>query len=228
VIVAIHQPNYFPWLGYFYKIARADIFVLLDDVQFSKSSYTNRVQILFNGRPRWLTVPIRVSLGQLINTVLPASEAWRMSHLSLLHHAYGDALHFQETWRIVERWIEDAPSGNLGKLNGWIIGQIAAQLGTHTRIIESSDLGVRAEEPDMRLAAIADAVSPSNPVYLSGRGGAKYQRPETFEKMGVALRYVEFDHPLYAQRTEQFFPGLSVLDAAFHLGWQETRRLVSA
>ncbi len=228
MIVAIHQPNYFPWLGYFHKMARADVFVLLDDVQFSKNSYTNRVQVLFNGRPRWLTVPIRVSLGQLINTVLPTSEAWRMAHLSLLHHAYGDTRHFQETWRDVERWIGDAPSGDLGKLNGQIIRRIAERLGTHARIIQSSDLGVRADAPDMRLAVIASAVSPSNPVYLSGRGGAKYQRPETFEKAGVALHYVEFNHPFYAQESKQFFPGLSVLDAAFHLGWHETRRLVCA
>src|SRR3546814_3690829 len=76
MIVAIHQPNYLPWLGYFHKIARADVFVFLDDVQFSKNGYTNRVRILGDGAARWLTIPAAVHLGDPIGAVRPARPDW--------------------------------------------------------------------------------------------------------------------------------------------------------
>jgi len=84
-IVSIHQPNYFPWLGYFYKIVNSDVFVFLDNVQFSKNSYINRVQIYGKDeKVRWLTVPVSVHLGQLIEEVHPSSIDWRSKHLDII------------------------------------------------------------------------------------------------------------------------------------------------
>ena len=77
-VVAVHQPNYLPWLGYFYKIACADVFIFLDDVQFSKNSYINRVRILHAQRSHWLTIPVSVTLGDPINRVRPARADWRV------------------------------------------------------------------------------------------------------------------------------------------------------
>ena len=67
MIVAIHQPNYLPWLGYFYKMVKADIFVLLDNVQYEKNGYTNRCQIKTPQGPFWLTLPIKRKFPQMIN-----------------------------------------------------------------------------------------------------------------------------------------------------------------
>src|ERR1043165_5716491 len=92
-IVAIHQPNYFPWLGYFAKMARSDAFVFLDDVQYSKNSYINRVQI--KGK-EWLTVPVSHHLGDPINRVQCADPRWRAKHLDKLRATYAKTAHFDE------------------------------------------------------------------------------------------------------------------------------------
>ena len=68
-VVAIHQPNYLPWLGYFAKISEADEFVFLDDVQYSKNSYTNRVKVLHADKPRWLTVPVSFRYGDTLSLI---------------------------------------------------------------------------------------------------------------------------------------------------------------
>jgi hypothetical protein len=228
VIVAVHQPNYMPWLGYFHKLVRADVFVLLDDAQFSKNSYTNRVRIALDGHPHWLTIPVHVFLGQAINAVRPANDAWRTSHLSLLRNAYGAAAHFRAVWPDVESWIVGAPGGDIAAVNGWIIGQIVGRIGARAKVLRSSELEIGAKRADARLAAIVKAVAPTDAVYLSGSGGAKYQREATFVRSGIALRYADFVHPVYAQGDGAFLPGLSILDAAFHQGWREAGRLAAA
>ncbi len=113
-IVAIHQPNYLPWLGYFAKMARADVFVFLDDVQFSKQSYINRVQILRDdGCSRWLTVPVHVSLGQAINEVRPAKAGWARAHLDTLRGAYKAAPAFKVVWPDIEAFFGRIPDADL-------------------------------------------------------------------------------------------------------------------
>ena len=95
MIVSIHQPAYLPWLGYFDKIARADLFIWLDNVQFQKNSFQNRNKILTKDGPVWLTVPMRTS-GVLYETPLKDveidnSKNWRVKHLSSIKMNYGKA-----------------------------------------------------------------------------------------------------------------------------------------
>ena len=82
MVIAIHQPNYFPWPGYFFKILKSDIFVFLDDVQYSNNSFTCRTNILENKNKSWLSVPIKKKMGQNINQILIADLEWKMKHLS--------------------------------------------------------------------------------------------------------------------------------------------------
>jgi len=92
MIVAIHQPQYLPWLGYFDKMNRADAFVLLDTVQFKKNEFQNRNQIKGPGGPQWLTVPVLQKLGQDIKDVrINTTVTWRKKHLAALNSCYGRA-----------------------------------------------------------------------------------------------------------------------------------------
>jgi hypothetical protein len=227
MIVAVHQPNYFPWLGYFRKIATADVFVFLDDVQFSKNSYINRVQIAGPTAPRWLTIPVSVHLGMRIDQVKPARADWRAAHLSSLHNAYRDAACFHAVWRDVEAIYAQADGENLAAINQTLVQAVARHVGLACQFSVSSSFGLGDVAGDTRLAALVAAIDP-NGTYLSGKGGAKYQDPATFGNAGLSFRYSDFDHPVYGQGRDPFQPGLSVLDAAFHLGWPATASLIAS
>lgn len=226
MIIAVHQPNYFPWLGYFRKIAAADTFVFLDDVQFSKNSYINRVQIADATGPRWLTIPVSVHLGMRIDQVKPARADWRTAHLSGLRNAYRGAACFRAVWPDVEALYSGTDGDNLAVINQNLIHAVARHLGLSCEFRVSSSFTLGNISSDARLAVLVAAIDP-NGTYLSGKGGAKYQDPDTFRKAGLSFRYSDFEHPVYGQGRESFQPGLSILDAAFHLGWPATARLIT-
>ena len=96
--IAIHQPNFFPWAGYFYKIYLSDIFVFLDDVQYSKNSYTNRASIILEQKSSWLTIPIKSSLKTKIYDIQVADSLWKKKHLSKLVNAYKRSDFFSEIY----------------------------------------------------------------------------------------------------------------------------------
>lgn len=227
MITAVHQPNYFPWLGYFRKIAAADAFVFLDDVQFSKNSYINRVQIAGPAVPRWLTIPVSVHLGMRIDQVKPARADWRAAHLSSLHNTYRGATRFRAVWKDVETIYAKADGENLAAINQTLVQAVARHMGFACQFYVSSSFGLGEVAGDARLAALVAAINP-NGTYLSGKGGAKYQDPSTFKKAGLSFRYSDFNHPVYGQGREPFQPGLSILDAAFHLGWPATASLITS
>ena len=225
-VVAVHQPNYAPWLGYFHKIARADHFVFLDNVQFSRLNYTNRVQIARDGPARWLTQPVRRRFGQPICDAQFADARWPTRHLGALRGAYGLAASFRDVWDSVVSIYETIPPGGLAVANQFLIESLARKLGLTSAFCRASDHTVGDMRPDDRIIALVDAVAPGA-AYLSGKGGAGYQDPEKFAAAGVPLRYVSFEHPVYSRGNADFLPGLSILDAVFHLGWEGTRSLIT-
>ena len=214
-----------PWLGFFFKLASADFFVLLDDVQFSKGSYTNRVRISRSGQAHWLTQPVKVSLGEKILDVEFAKQDWRRSHIDALRNAYGLTSGANGIGRDLEELYDDLPCENLAVANRTLIERSAARLGLSTRIVNASTLGHFDKSGYKRLIALTRECS-ATATYLSGMGGAKYQDPSEFAAAGLGFRYGMFEHPVYKQGGGPFIPGLSVLDAALRLGWRETGKLI--
>jgi hypothetical protein len=226
MIVAIHQPNYAPWLGYFAKMARADVFVLLDDAQYTKNSYINRVQIDAGGQARWLTVPVSYSFGDPINRVRTANENWPRAHGDTLRTHYAEAPAFRSVWPWLAERYAALPAANLAACNAALIAAIAERLGLGARLRNASELGAGDAKADDRLIALVKACG-EGATYLSGRGGDKYQDPAKFAAAGVRLAYSDFAHPVYEQGHAEFLPGLSVLDAAFRIGWERTADLLA-
>ncbi len=226
-VVAIHQPNYLPWLGYFAKMASADVFVLLDDVQYSKGSYTNRVQIARAGAATWLTLPVQHRLGASIHATAIARADWARAHCDTLKQAYRKAACFGTVWPFVETMLL-AAEGTLADVNAGLIRGIADRLGIAPRVEMSSSHGLAPDfAADERLAMIVHRIAPGG-TYLSGSGGAKYQSETTFAAHGVTLTYSRFTPMPYERGGEPFLPGLSILDALFHLGWEGTAALLPA
>ena len=140
MIISIHQPNYFPWAGYFYKIMKSDIFVFLDDVQFSKNSFTNRANIIENKKKVWATLPVKNKIGTDISKIKIADEQWKNKHLSKIKNSYGKSIHFSELWEKINILINSINSNNLADINKNIIIGICDWLDFRTNFYTSSDL----------------------------------------------------------------------------------------
>jgi hypothetical protein len=228
-IVAIHQPNFFPWLGYFDKIARADVFVILDSVQFPKKqgNWMNRVQILVQGVPRWLTVPVERSyhgLRAVREMRIADDPQWRERSLKTLRVAYGRAPHFESVIDVAEGLFR-SDQALLAEFN---LGVIEALMGrvvrTPATLVRSSELAVTGSATDL-LIAITKAVGGTT--YLCGGGADAYQDDARFAEAGLVLRFQEFDAPAYTQLgSSQMIKGLSTLDALFTLGFEGTASLI--
>lgn len=227
-VVAIHQPNYLPWLGYFHKIAQADVFVFLDDVQFSKNSFTNRVKVMSPGGPKWLTQPVSFHFGDPIGAVRPARPDWAAAHLETLRQYYRKAPAFRAVHEDLAATVGALPGdADLAAINRALVEAVAGRLGLTCRFVTSSSLALAGDvASDDRLVEIVAAVAPGG-AYLSGKGGAKYQDPDKFAAAGLGFRYTDFAHPVYDQGRASFEPGLSILDAAYRLGWAGAARLLA-
>jgi hypothetical protein len=218
-VVAIHQPNYLPWLGYFFKIIKSDVFVFLDDAQYSKNSYINRVQFFGKDeKSRWLTIPVSSHLGQSINEVSPSINDWKSRHVDTLYGLYSKSENFLNVWSDIQEMYDMIdPLDSISQINSILVMKISKMLGIETSFQYSSSLRTRGKGEE-RLISIVSSVAPSGS-YLSGQGGRNYQNPESFINANLSLEYTEFSHPKYQQWSPHFQEGLSILDLIFHLGW---------
>lgn len=229
-VVALHQPNFFPWLGYFDKIVRADVFVLLDDVQFSKTggTWSNRVQLLTGGEARWLTLPIDRNYHgvRLIRDIeIDNRQPWRRKLLQTLRSNYGKAPFFTSVFPHVAELVANETSSLLD-FNLRVITTLCGLMDIDTdklRLGSSLQVTGRATE---RLVAAVSAVGGT--AYLCGGGAGGYQEDELFARAGVRLIYQDFTHPTYSQQHpgDRFVRGLSCLDALMHCGFRGTRELL--
>lgn len=220
-IVAIHQPNFFPWLGYFDKIRRADVFVFLDDVQYQKTGgvWSNRVKILVNGDEHWLTAPIDRSFHgtRLVNEIsFSTQDNWRVKLLKTLQACYGRAAFYRETMDLIEPLITFSEDG-VAEYNVNAVIKLVEALGLNrTRFVRSSMIpAVRASTE--RLIEIASFLRGTH--YLCGGGADGYQQDDMFADAGIGLVYQDYMHPKYAQsNNNRFVPGLSIIDVLMHCG----------
>jgi WbqC-like protein family len=226
-LVAIHQPNFFPWLGYFDKLARAEVFVLLDDVQFPKKGGTwiNRVRLLIDDEPAWVTVPVDRSyhgVRQVREMRIDEHTPWRRKLLGTIQASYGRAPHKSEVMPLLSELIGN-PTDRLAEYNRASIVALADELGLTTEFVLSSSIGVTAQATD-RLIELVKAVGGSG--YLSGGGAAGYQEDARFPDAGIELVHQRFEPPTYPQLASTTVPGLSVIDALLNCGIDGTRRLI--
>ena len=217
-VMAAHQPNYLPWLGVLAKAVEADVFVLADDVQFSKHGYTNRNRIRTAGGWQWLTVPVRTRgrAGQRVRDVaVDEAQPWPRKHLESLRWNYGRAPHFEEH----EASLEEIYGRSRPQLLDWNLGLLRFlmdRLAIDTEVRLSSQLGSR-EAGSRRIADLARACDCD--VYLSGDGGSRsYLDERVLREAGVEVRYTRFEHPRYPQCFPGFEPGMCGLDLVFNCG----------
>jgi hypothetical protein len=228
-VVAIHQPNFLPWLGYFDKLARCDVFVLLDSVQYPKrntGTWMNRVKLLVTGEPAWVTVPVVRAyhgLRRIDEMEIDESRPWRRKLLARIEQSYRRAPHFDVTMPLVTEIVMH-DSSLLADYNEAGVRRLAAAVGLDVgKFVRASSLDVNGAATDLLIEITRNL---GGGTYLAGGGAGGYQEDEKFAAAGVQLRYQAFEHPTYPQLTASPQHGLSIIDALMHCGSDETALLL--
>ncbi len=215
--IGIHQPNFLPWFGYFLKIFGSDHFVLLDHVQFSKGSFTNRNKIVDkSGKQQWMTIPIK---GQKLESAINQIEVdynarWHIKLPKTLQANYAGAPYFKEMRSTIFDIFEEQPT-HLSNLNCKLIIEVSRLLEIETTFSKTSELSIENERNEM-LVNICKHFKADT--YLAGKGSKNYEESELFRSAGIELRHLEFDYPNYDQGKFEFVPNLSILDMLFYAG----------
>jgi len=228
-LVAITQPDFFPWLGSVYKLVNVDKFIFLDHVRnrIGDGIWTKRVKILENGTSRWLTVPLRKLDGAEfvpINRMLIAHEIpFKDKHLKSIRNAYGRTQFFSEVMPLVESWYDD-PSPYIADRNMSFLRNLLKIWEISVEISLSSQLDCH-ESASALLVEIVQKVGGT--AYLFGAGSAAYLESEVFQEAGIELRPQNYQHPRYPQpNSSTFFEGLSIIDALMNSGLAYTKALL--
>ena len=223
MIVAIHQPLFLPWLGYLDRMARADLFIILDHVQFTRRNYQNRTQILLDGQPHWLTVPVqqhsqqeRIVDKRIDHQAAEPGHGWGAKMSQTLAHAYRRAP-FLEAYLGDFREVLEFRWEYLLDLNLELLRLIRRAYDIRTPLARSSELAVDGARSDLILN-LCQAVGADT--YLAGMGGSRhYLDREAFAAAGVDIAWQDFRPAPYAQQgSGDFVPGLSSVDLLFNHG----------
>ncbi len=220
--ISIHQPQFLPWLGYLDKIDRADLFEVLDSVQFKKNEWQNRNRIRTAQGTQWLTVPVLHNFGQRISDVrINQTTDWRAKHLKSLEMHYAQAAHRDHVMAGL-RAIYQRSWDRLADLNLAVIRWLLGEFGIATPLRLSSDMPLP-DEPTERLIEICRITGATS--YLAGAGARDYMDFGKFEAAGIPVEVQDFRHPLYRQCYEPFIHGMSAIDLLLTCGGQSFHSL---
>lgn len=223
MIVAAHQPNFIPWLGYFDKMRKANLFIMVDHVQMERQGYQNRVRIKTGDGQRWITVPVvRTSraeriMDKRIDNSRGGRFRWSRKMSLTLKYAYESAPHYRAYEPALEeifasRWYR------LSELNGRLIEFCRGALGIRTPMLSSSRLKISGAKSAMVLNMCREVGAD---VYLAGHGASRsYLDVPAFERAGIRVAWQDFEHPVYRQYPScgVFIRNLSALDLIFNCG----------
>jgi hypothetical protein len=214
--VVIHQPNYFPYSGFFHKLSLADTFVMMDDTQYDKK-FTNRNRIIVPNGWIWITVPIKKEQKFQSNKLIEINNNldWKKTHWQKIQRSYSNAKFFN----LYKDYFDSLYKKEwdlLFELNYETLTKTIEWLDLKIEIIKESELNVSGNSTD-RLVNICKSVGAET--YVSGIGGKEYMNENIFEKNKIKLEYQQFLHPEYPQHfSETFIPNLSIIDLLVNMG----------
>jgi hypothetical protein len=225
--VVISQSMLFPWVGLLEQVRLADVFVHYDDVQFSKGSFVNRVQVKTPEGVKWMTVPLRdLHLGQRIEEVqtMPI-EQWRDTHLQLLARSFEGAAYARDAMALAEAVYDRQPE-NLAQLARQSLLSLCDYfgLGDTTRFVDVSALDANGSSSERVLSVVRQL---GGSTYITGHGASSYLDHEFFEQHGIEVVYMDYQRRAYPQAHGAFTPYVSGLDLVAHCGRQGRQQLCS-
>jgi hypothetical protein len=225
--VAILQPSYLPWLGFFDQLLRSDVFVIYDDVQFDKHGWRNRNRIKSPTGPHWLTVPVLhsgknfppIHLVEIDNT-----QKWARKHLGSIRQFYARAPHLAHYLPELEdllqqRWVR------LIDLDLAVTALLLRWLGVKRELVRSSELGIGGGQTERLLKHCLHFGATR---YLSGAAARDYLDLTLFTRQGIEVVWQDYVHPAYSQQYGAFVSHLSILDLILNCGEQSHSILLSS
>jgi len=226
-IVSVHQPNFIPWIGYFNKIIKSDIFVILDNVQIPRgTSVANKNKIICKQGVLELVVPISHPKGNnRISTyreVLFPEKNWYVKSLKTLESVYQKAPFYNDVIPFIKATFE---KNDLCEMNVFFLFEVCKLLSIKTEIVLMSDLKNIEGSKNELIISICKKMNAT--IYLSGKGAASYNDPLAYNKIGVELIYQEYTPVAYQQiHSKNFVANLSIVDALFNIGFEGVSELL--
>lgn len=190
--LAIMQPYFFPYIGYFQLIDASDIFVLYDDVNYIKQGWIHRNRILINGKPSYFGPQlIKPSQNKKINEVLLNNTDWKKKLLTKIKLTYSKKKFFNDTFPLIQKIILSNENITISDLNKTCIIEICNYLDINKKIITSSEYfakntGLKKED---RIINICKQLN--QPTYINAIGGQKLYTKEMFENYGISLYFIK-------------------------------------
>ena len=221
--ITIHQPEHFPYYGFLDKVNKADVFVILDDVQFKKNNYQNRNQILTSNGSKWLGIPVEMKNVKIKDINKRKVQLnWKSDYINKIMQTYKKHPYFDENML----WINEILSSDSDKLidyNMKIIEKTFELININTRVIYSSDLQINTSKTQ-RLYDICKKINATD--YLAGQGSIDYLDRSVFSDVNIIKH--EFVHPLYNQyNADKFVAYMSSLDFLMNIGKDRLRELLN-
>lgn len=224
-IIAIHQPNFLPWAGYFNKIANSDVFILLNHVEYTKNGPINRNKIKINCAEHFITVPVKMDSSKSAIDEVKISDSkqlqkiWKTIEQNYKKSTYFEALQDDFKKILLDEYVF------LADLNIALIKHIISVLDISTSLVKSSEL--YKNEVLQKNELIVDIIKKQQgTLYISGHGAKKYNDENLFDNNHIKLVYQQFLVPSYPQLGEGFIEKLSIIDMLFNIGIHNTSKII--
>lgn len=215
--IAILQSNYIPWKGVFDMINKVDVFVFLEDVDFTQRDWRTRNRIKTPSKNSWLTIPVKKAPRgtKLYEIEIQNEENWQLKHYKTIEQFYKNTKHYDEYKWILDEIYLKKRWDNLSEFNIYVIRLIANILNIETEFVNSKDLKTTGIKDD-KLIQICKKLGGT--YYLSGPAALDYINNEKFKEADIKLAYMEYDYIEYEQKFGEFDHFVSILDVIFNCG----------
>lgn len=224
----ITQSNYIPWKGYFDAINLVDIFVVYDEMQYTKRDWRNRNKIKTANGLKWLSVPVNVKgrFEQKINETLISDKDWNKKHWDTIKQSYSRSLFFKEYKTFFEELYLNCTMTNLSEINLYFIKAICHLLEIDTKIVFSKSLDLKGDKSEKLLNICKDLKVTD---YFSGPAAKKYMDIELFNNHNLNVHWFDYSgYPEYTQLYEGFEHSVTILDLIFNEGVIGTKKMMKS
>ena len=225
-IVVIHQPDFIPYLGFFDRLVKADIYVVFDNVQYVRSSrgWTSRDKIRTKDGEKWITISTqKAPRDTLIKNVLLSNEIpWKENHINLIKENYKNSPYYDEIMPYIKK-LYSTEFTRMMDFNVEAIKILMELFDIHIDMVYASDLNPVGKNNSL----IIDIVKKLGcHRYLSGIGAKDYFVQEMYDEAGIEVIWQNFEYPVYKQQYEGFIPYLSSIDMLFNCGIEKSRKIL--